>query len=76
MDASVYVRLVGENKVYLTVYVIDLLIVGIKTDIKMILAELQRKFKIKGFVHCQTFARNGNLILYRIRAIDFLEGLH
>ena len=46
-DADVYVRLAGDNKVYLTVYVDDLFIVGIETDIEMVLAELQSKFMIK-----------------------------
>ena len=47
MDTGVYVRLVGENKVYLTVYGDDLLIVGNEPDIGMVLAELQTKFRIK-----------------------------
>ena len=33
MDAGVYVRLVGENKVYLTVYVDNTMIVGVENDI-------------------------------------------
>ena len=47
MDAGVYVRTVGENKIYVTVYVDDLLINGAESYIEMILAELRRKFKIK-----------------------------
>jgi len=37
MDAGVYVRTVGENKVFVTVYVDDLLIVGTESDIEMVL---------------------------------------
>ena len=37
----------GENKIYVTVYVDDLLINGAESYIEMILAELRRKFKIK-----------------------------
>ncbi|KAE9002116.1 hypothetical protein PR003_g18342 [Phytophthora rubi] len=47
MDAGVYVRTVGENKVFVTVYVDDLLIVGTETDIDMVLGELSSEFKIK-----------------------------
>lgn len=47
MDAGVYVRTVGENKIFVTVYVDDLLIVGTESDIEMVLAELRSKFKIK-----------------------------
>ncbi|CAI5728216.1 unnamed protein product [Peronospora farinosa] len=47
MDAGVYVRTVGENKVYITVYVDDLLIVGTESDIEMVLVQLRSKFKIK-----------------------------
>jgi hypothetical protein len=47
MDAGVYVRTVGENKVFVTVYVDDLLIVGTESDIEMVLGELRSEFKIK-----------------------------
>lgn len=47
MDADVYVRTVGTNKVFVTVYVDDLLIVGTGPDIEMVLAELRSKVKIK-----------------------------
>ncbi|GMF31986.1 unnamed protein product [Phytophthora fragariaefolia] len=47
MDAGVYVRTVGANKVYVAVYVDDLLIVGKEPDIEMVIAELRSKFKIK-----------------------------
>ena len=47
MDAGVYARTVGENKVYITVYVDNLLILGTEFDVEMGLAKLRSKFKIK-----------------------------
>ncbi|GMF21689.1 unnamed protein product [Phytophthora fragariaefolia] len=49
MDAGVYVRTVGENKVFLTVYDDDLLIVGTEIDIDIVLGELSSEFEIKDF---------------------------
>ncbi|GMF47685.1 unnamed protein product [Phytophthora fragariaefolia] len=47
MDAGVYVRTAGANKVFITVYVDDLLIVGADPNIEEVVAELKKEFKIK-----------------------------
>ncbi|POM67020.1 putative transposable element [Phytophthora palmivora] len=47
MDVGVYVRTVRANKVFMTVDVDDLLIVGTKTDIEHVLIELKSEFKVK-----------------------------
>ena len=47
MDAGVYARTVGENKVYITVYVDNLLILGTGFNINMVLVKLRSKFKSK-----------------------------
>ncbi|KAE9034092.1 hypothetical protein PR001_g9877 [Phytophthora rubi] len=51
MNAGVYARRVGENKIFVTVYVDGLLIVGTESDIEMVLVELHSKFKIKDLVN-------------------------
>ncbi|GMF52861.1 unnamed protein product [Phytophthora fragariaefolia] len=47
MDAGVDVRTAGANKVFITVYVDDLLIVGAGPNIEEVVAELKKEFKIK-----------------------------
>ena len=51
MDAGIYVRTVGGNKVYATIYVDDILNVGTESDIDMVTAKLRSKFKIKNGGH-------------------------
>ncbi|KAE9331968.1 hypothetical protein PF008_g15163 [Phytophthora fragariae] len=66
MNAGVYARRVGENKIVVTVYVDGLLIVGTESDIEMVLVELHSKFKIKDLVNVKhlpgmeiTYVRGG-----------------
>ncbi|KAG2861828.1 hypothetical protein PC118_g20490 [Phytophthora cactorum] len=47
MDAGVYVRTVGVNRVFVMVYVDDRLVVGTKSDIEIVVTELKSEFKIK-----------------------------
>ncbi|GMF40644.1 unnamed protein product [Phytophthora fragariaefolia] len=57
MDAGVYVRAAGANKVFITVYVDDLLIVGADPDIEEVVAELKKKFKIKDLGNVKNLLR-------------------
>ncbi|KAE8975051.1 hypothetical protein PR001_g25156 [Phytophthora rubi] len=47
MDNGVYWRVVGGNPIFLTVYVDDVIIAANAKNIKLVVSELERKFKIK-----------------------------
>lgn len=47
MDNGVYWRVVGGGPIFLTVYVDDVIIAANVENIKLVVSELERQFKIK-----------------------------
>jgi hypothetical protein len=75
MDNGVYWRVVGGSPIFLTVYVDDVVIAATAENIKLVVDELERKFKIKD-LGSELVVRHGDQLHPGPGDVDLAARLH